>query len=135
MPKQKNTAIGEVECAQKGCELKASIFKFREGGKNPNTWARRWAGKLYSTCKAGHTCRDQEYLLKGELWGPGAKAVEVADPVKAQSSDAAPAQQTPPATVTLELGGTIPASPAAAANAGKKVTFGFWNFTAAKGKA
>ena len=99
MPKEVNKQIGEVECPQKGCALKASVYKFRPAGKNPNEWARRWAGKLYSSCTAKHVCRDQEYLLReAKLWAPGeAKAVEVEEPVKVEPKSEPPAQQTPPA--------------------------------------
>lgn len=134
MPKQRNTAIGEVECSHRDCELKASIFKFRPHTKNPNAWARRHAGKLYSRCEAGHECRDQEYLLKGKLWGPGeARAVEV-EPVKAQPKSEAPALQTPPG---IESGHTARDSsdkrlpqPISSSNTkpSSKATFGFWNF-------
>jgi hypothetical protein len=139
MAKQRNTAIGEVECSHKGCEHKASIFKFRAQTRNPADWARRYAGKLYSRCEAGHECKDQDYLLsKGKLWGPGeAKAAEAADPVKAESKDQAPAQQTPQERQPGPTAKSTPASrdagrPAASSQASSRATFGFWNFRSKK---
>ena len=135
MPKQRNKPIGEVECFARGCDLKASVFKFRPGGKNPNDWARRWAGKLYATCARGHMCRDQDHILEGAtIWPEGGRA-EGDEPVKAEPQGELPAQQTPPAAVKLELGGRIPPAQAAAANAGKKVTGGFGFFKFGKGTA
>lgn len=129
MSKERNKAIGEVECAHKGCDRRASIFKFRPAGKNPNAWARRHAGKLYSRCEDGHECRDQEYLLKGKLWGPSeAKAGGEGEPVKVEQQSEPPAQQTPPVQQSSVPPRQQPKSKSGSASTQRKSGFGFFKF-------
>lgn len=126
MPKERNKPIGECECPQKGCDLTAQVFKYRAAGKNPNAWARRWAGKFYSCCGAGHKCTDSEYLAENaKIWGPNDKKHESAAMVECERAPVQQDQESkPPAPVTQ------PASPVPApVQHQEKSRFWWWEWT------
>jgi hypothetical protein len=95
MSRAKNEAIGEVECPQKGCTGKSSVFRFQPRGAGKA----RFAGKLYADCPVhGRYGADgkqgaQEYILENAtIWGDKAKT----------PAATGPAPVTAPAQIDLE---------------------------------
>lgn len=100
MPKEPNKPIGEVTCPHRTCDLKASVYKFRT--RATQVWAQRRAGKLYSACRAGHRCEDQDYLLEhATIWGAersGASAPEADESAPVRTPEKPASAPVPEAT-------------------------------------
>lgn len=62
MSRRNKTAIGSVLCAHRECSEHADIYRYAERAKSAA--ARRFAGRLYAVCPAGHRCEDQRYLSR-----------------------------------------------------------------------
>lgn len=111
MPKEKNTAIGEMECPFRGCTCRASVHRYRE--RSADDKKRRFAGRVYAICERKHRCEDQDFILENAtIWGAtknteSAPAPDLSAPVKAPEKPAlAPVQKAPvrtsPAPATPE---------------------------------
>lgn len=87
--RERNKAIGEVECPIKNCAIVAQVFRFRESGVSKRSIVnRRYAGKLYGICsKHGRFAGDsgdaemQAYILEhAKIWAPSAPAAPAEQP-------------------------------------------------------
>lgn len=79
MPKEKNTPIGEMQCAFRGCECMAPVYRYRE--RSDDETKRRFAGRVYACCERKHRCEDQDFILENaKIWGAAKSAGAVAAP-------------------------------------------------------
>lgn len=96
-------SIGTCPCPFQGCELTASVHKFRARSDNPAR--HRYAGRLYCLCPKHGRIESQEWILEnakitngGDQPANGAEAAEKAAPAKpAAASSTARSQKTIPA--------------------------------------
>ncbi len=101
--------VGTCPCIAKGCDELAKLYRF--GARSDDERRRRFAGKLYAVCPAGHSFGrngdSQEYILsEGKVWGvndgPAAERSPPVEPAKPAPAKAPEKQAPRPVTAAEE---------------------------------